>query len=66
MILVAGHEGATPERLLELNTIVRHGQAAKSGRILPVEAANLVAGLSPNAVTDAVTLSQTIASKPVN
>tara|TARA_R110002049_G_scaffold6538_7_gene40988 strand:- start:1658 stop:2497 length:840 start_codon:yes stop_codon:yes gene_type:complete len=66
VILVAGHEGATPERLLELNTIVRHGQAAKSGRILPVEAANLVAGLSPNAVTDAVTLSQTIASKPVN
>ena len=66
VILVAGHDGATPERLLEQNTIVRYGQAAKFGRILPVEAANLVAGLSPNAVTDAVMLSQTIASKSEN
>lgn len=63
IILVAGHEGATPERLLELNSIVSHSQAAKSGRILPVDAANLVAGLSPNAVTDAVSISRTIASK---
>ena len=66
VILVAGHEGATPERLLELNTIVRHSQAATSGQILPVDAANLVAGLSPNAVTDAVSISRTLASKPEN
>ncbi|CAA0120071.1 Hemin-binding periplasmic protein HmuT [Halioglobus japonicus] len=65
VILVAGHEGATPARLLELNSILRHSQAAKSGLILPVEAANLVAGLSPKAVVDAVVLTESIARQPV-
>jgi iron complex transport system substrate-binding protein len=60
IILVAGHEGATPERVLEMNAILQHTPAAKSGRILPVNATNLVAGLSPEAVTDALSLTETI------
>ncbi len=64
VILVAGHEGATPQRLLEMNAIVRHGPAAKAGHILPVNAANLVAGLSPDAVSDALALSGEMVNKP--
>lgn len=61
VLLVANHEGGSPDHLLELNPILRHGTAATSGHILAVEAANLVAGLSPAAVAAAAELAAGIA-----
>ncbi|KZX60521.1 hypothetical protein A3709_00130 [Halioglobus sp. HI00S01] len=60
LILVASHEGASPARLVELNAILEYGDAAKRGRILSVNAANLVAGLSPGAIADAVRLADSL------
>lgn len=60
IILIAGHEGATPERLLKLNPILNHSGAAKNNLILPVNAANLVAGLSLGAITDAANLASQV------
>jgi iron complex transport system substrate-binding protein len=56
LVLVANHEDASPGRLLELNPILEHGSAAANNRILAVDAAKLVTGLSPGAVADAARL----------
>lgn len=63
-LLVANHEDATPDRVLALNPILKHGEAAGAGHILAVNAANLVAGLSPGAVADAVALAATLGAAP--
>ena len=65
VILVAGDEDATAQQLLDSNTILKHSEAARSGRIMSVNAASLVAGLSPQAIADAVALTRLLNNGPV-
>lgn len=64
VILVANHEGGSPARVLELNPILRYSKAARSNRIVSVDAANLAAGLSPDAIADASALLASINLEP--
>jgi len=64
VILVAAREGASAEQVLEMNAILQYGQAARSGRIVQVNAANLTAGLSPEAVAEAVAIAESLKHMP--
>ena len=57
---MAGHEGNSPARVLELNPILQYVSAARMQQIYKVNAANLVAGLAPDAVTEATSLAARI------
>lgn len=60
VMLVAGHEGNSPAKVLELNPILQYVSAARIHQLYEVNAANLVAGLAPGAVIEAAFLAARI------
>jgi iron complex transport system substrate-binding protein len=63
LILVAGSEADAAEQLMTRNPLLRHARAHREGRLLRVDAANLVAGLSLAAVEEAERLVRSLGSE---
>ncbi len=63
LILVAGSDADADEQLLTRNPLLRHARAHREGRLLRVDAANLVAGISLAAVEEAERLVRALGSE---